>query len=281
MSTWLNPPIEPQFRTVDGVSLRFAESDRGTQHALLLSPFPESLFAFVPTWAALAEHAHLVAVDLPGFGHSERRATLLSPQAMGEFLIHVLDAFGLEQPHIVAPDIGTSAALFAAAARPDRVRSLVVGSGASAFPLVLGGPLREWVDARDLEEYQRTDSRRIVSATLTGVGGEPLPDFVRDDYLSSYDGARFVESLAYVRSYPVELRTLRYVLPQIQTPVQIIAGGRDPLVPPLNGTFLHERLTNSKLDIVDAGHFVWEERPQVYASLVTSWWDEGHRAIPA
>jgi pimeloyl-ACP methyl ester carboxylesterase len=44
-----------------------------------------------------AEHAHLVAIDLPGFGHSERRNELLSPRAMGEFVMRVADAFGLER----------------------------------------------------------------------------------------------------------------------------------------------------------------------------------------
>ena len=46
MSTWLNAPIEMQFRIIDGLSIRFAESEDRDQHALLLSPWPESLLAF-------------------------------------------------------------------------------------------------------------------------------------------------------------------------------------------------------------------------------------------
>jgi pimeloyl-ACP methyl ester carboxylesterase len=65
--------ITTQFRTLDGLSIRFAESEDRDEQALLLSPWPDSPFAFEPTWAGLAEHTHLVAVDLPGFGHSERR----------------------------------------------------------------------------------------------------------------------------------------------------------------------------------------------------------------
>src|SRR5207245_8072240 len=97
------------------------------------------------------EQAHLVAVDLPGFGHSQRRDALLSPRAMGEFVIRVADAFGLEHPHVVGPDIGTGASLFAAALHPGRLRSLVVGSGGAAFPPELGGVLKESVDAPDLD----------------------------------------------------------------------------------------------------------------------------------
>ena len=129
MTTWLNASIQLQFRVIDGLSVRYAESDDRSDHALLLSPWPESLLAFEPIWPRLAEHAHLVAVDLPGFGHSQRRDALLSPRAMGDFVIRLADAFGLENPHVVGPDIGTAASLFAAARYPGRLRSLVVGSG--------------------------------------------------------------------------------------------------------------------------------------------------------
>src|SRR5829696_3425582 len=113
MTTSLHTSLQPRFRTVDGISIRYAESDdpgRG-EHALLLSPWPESLYAFEATWSRLAEYAHLVAVDLPGFGHSERRDALMSPRAMGDFIVRISDAFRLDEPHVVAPDIGTSASL--------------------------------------------------------------------------------------------------------------------------------------------------------------------------
>jgi pimeloyl-ACP methyl ester carboxylesterase len=115
VSNWLNGSIQTQFRTIDGLSICFAGCEDRKDHAPLLSPWPESLFAFEPTWARLAERTHLVAIDLPGFGHSQRRGELLSPGAMGEFVIRVADAFGLENPHAVGPDIGTGALLFASA----------------------------------------------------------------------------------------------------------------------------------------------------------------------
>jgi pimeloyl-ACP methyl ester carboxylesterase len=276
MSIWWNAPIETQFRTIDGLSIRFAESDDRDDHALLLSPWPESLLAFEQMWAGLAEHTHLVAIDLPGFGHSQRRDALLSPRAMGEFVIRVADTFGLEHPHVIGPDVGTGASLFAASSHPGRLRSLVVGSGGSAFPLELGSVLEEWVEAPDLEQYRNVDPRQIVAGALTGIERYALPDFVREDYLSAYEGDRFVESMRYVRMYPTELPALRDLLPEIQTPVQIIAGERDRAVPVVNGTFLQERLPNSRLDIIDAGHFGWEDAADEYASLVTSWWRGGY-----
>ncbi len=278
MSNWLNGSIQTQFRTIDGLSIRYAESEDRDDHALLLNPWPESLFAFEPTWLRLAERTHLVAIDLPGFGHSQRRDALLSPRAMGEFVIRVADAFGLELPHVVGPDIGTGALLFAAAAQPALFRSLVVGSGGSAFPLELGSPLKEWIDAPDLEPYRNVDPREIVAGAIAGIERYALPDHVREDYLSSYEGDRFVESMRYVRAYPAELAILAELLPQIQTPVEIIAGARDTAVPPVNAEFLDQRLPRSKLDIIDAGHFTWEDAADEYAALVTSWWSGGYVA---
>jgi pimeloyl-ACP methyl ester carboxylesterase len=276
VTTALHASIQTQFRTIDGLSIRFAESEARNDHALLLSPWPESLFAFKPIWSRLAEDTHLVAIDLPGFGHSERRNALLSPRAMGEFVVRAADAFGLENPHVVGPDVGTGAALFAAALSPGRLRSLVVGSGGSAFPLQLGGVVKEWVEAPDLETWRRADPRQIVAAAIGTLERHVLPASVREDYLSSYEGDRFVESMRYVRTYPTELAVLRDLLPGIQTPVQLIAGARDTAVPPVNAEFLHERLPKSKLDIIDAGHFTWEDGADEYAALVTSWWDGGY-----
>ena len=228
--------------------------------------------------AGRAGHAHLVAVDLPGFGLSQRRDALLSPRAMGEFIVRVADAFGLEHPHVIGPDIGTAAGLFAAASHPGRLRSLVVGSGGAAVPLQLGRALKGWVETPGLETFRGADPRQIVASTLTGIERYALPDSVREDYLSSYEGDRFVESMRYVRAYPAQLPVLRDLLPQIATPVQIIAGRRDTAVPPVNAEFLHDRLPHSKLDILDAGHFTWEDAADEYAALVTTWWGGGYAA---
>ena len=79
------------FRTVGGVRIRYADSGDPQKPAIvLISPWPESVYAFAPIWASLAEHARLFAVDLPGFGASERREDLLSPRAMSEFLVELI-----------------------------------------------------------------------------------------------------------------------------------------------------------------------------------------------
>src|ERR1700678_2229635 len=96
-------------READGVKIRFAEAghDRN-ETAILTSPWPESLFAFRKVWDRLAEQVHVVAIDLPGFGRSERQLDLLSPPAMGAFLVQLVREWSLGPVHFVAPDVGTS-----------------------------------------------------------------------------------------------------------------------------------------------------------------------------
>lgn len=269
--------IQPQWRTIDGLSIRYAESEPRDTHALLLSPWPESIYAFEPTWSRLAEHTHLVAIDLPGFGRSERRDALMSPSAMGEFLIRAADAFELEQPHVIGPDIGTSAALFAAAQLPGRFRSLVIGSGGASFPLELTSVLKEWALAPDLEPYRQVDGRDVITAVMATLERYQPTAAAREDYLTSYEGSRFAESIRYVQTYPSQLALLRDLLPTIRTPVQIIAGRHDPVVPISNAEFLYRRLPVTQLDIIDAGHFTWEDAAGTFAELVSRWWAGGYQ----
>jgi pimeloyl-ACP methyl ester carboxylesterase len=136
--------MSPQvrFHTVAGVRIRYADSGGALEPTVVLtSPWHESLYAFAPMWFSLTEHARLFAIDLPGFGASERRDDLLSPRAMGEFLAQLIVEADLGRPHLVGPDVGTSAALFAAAIHPERIASVIVGTGGAAVPIQLGEPL--------------------------------------------------------------------------------------------------------------------------------------------
>lgn len=268
MSSSPTTSIRPKFRTLDGLRIRYAESGGAHEPTLLLtSPWPESLYAFAQLWDTLAPHARLFAIDLPGFGASERRDDLLSPRAMGGFLARVIKEAELGAPHILAPDVGTSAALFAAAVHRHRITGVVVGTGGAAVPLQLGEPLRSWVLDPDLDKYRKMDPRAIVEAAADTIAGG-VPDEIRADYIDCYSGGRFVESMRYVRRYPEELPALAELLPQITTPVTIINGRHDRVVPVANAEFLDERLPNSRVEIIDAGHFVWEEAPAEYGSIV-------------
>ena len=266
MPTTTAPQV--RFRSICGVRIRYADSGGSREPTVVLtSPWPESVYAFAPMWASLCEHARLFAVDLPGFGASERREDLLSPRAMGEFLAQLITEADLGTPHVVAPDVGTAAALFAAAAHPERLAGAIVGAGGAAVPLQLGEPLASWVLDPDFDKYRRTDPRRFVNTAVDTIAGG-IPEHIRADYLACYDGDRFVESMRYVRKYPDELPELAGLLPRITTPVTIINGRHDRVVPLANAEFLDQRLPTSRLVVIDAGHFVWEEEPAKYASAI-------------
>ena len=74
---------------------------------------------------------------------------------MGEFLAQLIAEADLGAPHIVAPDVGTAAALFAAVAHPERIASAIVGTGGAGFPIQLGEPLASWVLDPDLDKYRK------------------------------------------------------------------------------------------------------------------------------
>ena len=55
---------------------------------------------------------------------------------------------------------------------------------------------------------------------------------------------------------------------RIATPVTIINGRHDRVVPLANAEFLDERLPNCRVVVIDGGHFIWEEAPADYASTI-------------
>jgi pimeloyl-ACP methyl ester carboxylesterase len=273
--------MQTAVREADGVKVRFAEAGRGRSEAVVLtSPWPESLFAFRKVWDRLAGQFHVCAIDLPGFGHSERQLDLLSPPAMGAFLLQLVRDWDLGPVHFVAPDVGTSAALWAASNDPAMVRSLAIGGGAMAVPLQVGGSLKEIIEAPDMDAYRKIDSRDILGPVYDAMPGGAPPPEVREDYLESYAGDRFVESARYVRTYPAELPKLAEKLQGIETPVQVVCGRDDPLVPTPNQEFIHARLPHSRMDLLPAGHFAWEEVPDLYADVLVNWIASGYREAP-
>ena len=272
--------IAPQFMPHEGLSIRYAVSPRpGAESVIMFSPWPESIYAFAPVWPALASEFSLAAVDLPGFGQSEGRPELMAPHAMGEFTVGIAAKLGLDQPHAVGPDVGTGALLFAAARHPAAFRSVIVGAGAATFPLCVDGALKAFIDAASIDDFAAADPAEIIRDAVGRISNYDVPDAVRDDYLQSYSGRRFLESIAYVRSYPMDLAALAPSLPYLSTPVQIIVGRDDPYGLAADGELLHEQLPHSRLDVLDCGHNAWEEAAARYGSVATAWIGGGYAEV--
>ena len=282
MSAEAGSPISTYFRVCDGVRVRFADTRAGSDiTVLLLAPWPESLWAFRRIWSRVAGVGRVVAIDLPGFGHSDGRPDLIAPDASGAFLARLIEQWGLGAPHVVGPDVGTAAALFLAARAPERVTSLTVGGGAVRFPIEAGGALKEIIEAPSLEVVRGLDARTNIGAAVqSGAASDREPD-VHEDYVSAYDLGRFAESARFVRQYPEQNPVLGELLATITTPTQIVAGRDDDLVPWSNNQYLDDLLPNSELHPLDAGHFAWEQAAEDYGRLVVDWVSGGYRRVAA
>lgn len=272
-SSWDRFPAELQTAEIDGLTIRYARAPRaGAETLLLLSPWPESIFAFLPTWTRFTEHHDVLALDLPGFGRSEGRPEVIAPEAMGGFIARAVQHFDLKKPHAVGPDIGTSSLLFAAANHPDLFASITIGSGGVAYPLEVESTLKDLIAAPSLEPLMSLDVAAFIDSVLGSLKTYTAPEFVREDYIASYTGeGRLAESARLVRRYPVELAQLKERLAGIETPVLVISGRYDPYVPFSNGQYLIDRLPTARHEIVDTGHLVWEDAAQTYADLVLDW----------
>ena len=76
MTIWLDMPFQMQFRVIDETTVRFARTGDRDDHALLLSPWPESLLAF----DVISRRLHPVLARQPGpvtHPACQRKATLM------------------------------------------------------------------------------------------------------------------------------------------------------------------------------------------------------------
>ena len=109
------------YKSIDGLQIRYAMNDK-------LRRLGQIRFSSQP---AAGKHSSLSSLPGRFSPHSARSSPLIfplrplrsrpdirTPETVGEFVLRIMDAFGLKQPHVVAPDIGTPACLFAAARHP-------------------------------------------------------------------------------------------------------------------------------------------------------------------
>ena len=137
------------------------------------------------------------------------------------------------------------------------------------------------IEAPSLDVVRGLDARtNIGQAVEAGAASAAEPE-VHEDYVSAYDLGRFAESARFVRHYPEQNPVLADLLPAITTATQILAGRNDDLVPWSNNQYLADRLPNSEIHPLDAGHFAWEQAAAEYGQLVLDWVSGGYRSVGA
>jgi pimeloyl-ACP methyl ester carboxylesterase len=193
---------------IDGLQIRFARTGASAGIPVLLtSPWPESIYAFRGVTAELGKHSPLLLLDLPGFGRSEGRADVFSPEGMGRFIIKVAEHFEIGRMHAIGPDVGTTALLFAAVRQPALFESLVIGSGATS-PDLAASHLTDLINS-PIGAFAETEGGAIGAGFVSRSAMRETPSAVLEDYRLSSAGRRFEDAANFVRAYPRDLPRLR------------------------------------------------------------------------
>jgi pimeloyl-ACP methyl ester carboxylesterase len=269
---------EISYLEIDGVNVRFATGGRSNGIPVLLSsPWPESIYAFRDVLPLIGDVAPYVAIDLPGFGMSQGRSDLMSPSGMARFIVSAAEQLGIERMHGVGPDVGTPAMLFASAERPDLFESLIVGSGATRVDLA-SGSLVDLI-ASPAGAFSDFEGGELAIGFVSQSAKKPVPPSVMEDYWHSSAAGRFEQATNFVRAYPGELPLLGGLLPTIEAPVLVLAGLRDPLVPPANGQLLVDKIPRCREVLLDGGHLIWEDAATAYGLEIRNWIEGAYKDL--
>jgi pimeloyl-ACP methyl ester carboxylesterase len=118
-------PEQATYAEVAGAHVRYVDQGQGPA-VVLVHGFASSLETWTAVLPALARHHRVIALDLKGFGWSDRPEGDYSPQAEAELVWALLDARGVDKVSVVAHSWGSSVALAMALAHPERVEKLAL-----------------------------------------------------------------------------------------------------------------------------------------------------------
>jgi pimeloyl-ACP methyl ester carboxylesterase len=131
-------------KTIDlaGETLHYADYGGEGPTLVLVHGLGGSYTAWLAVAASLARRARVVALDLPGFGHSPRSARGTTLSVMGRALARFIDATSTEAVHLVGNSMGGALSLLEAHARPQRIASALLVD--PALPAPLGVDIDPW-----------------------------------------------------------------------------------------------------------------------------------------
>jgi len=215
------------------------------------------------------EQLDVIALDLPGFGESDRPAPHLfgyDAPAQAAIVDEVLNRLGVEQAIVVGHSMGGAVALSLAARRPQRVAALVLIS-AAALPLPVP------VEGRILSAPVVGRLLWLTAVTRRDVKRMMLRDHFRDprpvtDAFVDYVWARlnrpggreaaYAAMQAMLRNDPARVEA-----EAVRAPTLLVWPEEDRVVPLAHGQVLAGRIpTAAPLEVIPAaGHNVQLERP--------------------
>jgi pimeloyl-ACP methyl ester carboxylesterase len=265
---------------VDGQAVNTIELGGGEGQPIV---FVHGLSGSWPNWLeqlpVLAREHRVLALDLPGFGHSPMPAGEISIPAYARLLDALLQRRGIDAAAVVGNSMGGFIAAELAISYPQRVERLVLVSAAGISTHGTPGRIRATAALRRLETVlagtaawvtARSDAvtrrPRLREALLKLVVRYPsrLPAALAAEQVRGGGTPGFFDALQAVLDYDVRER-----LPEIACPTLIVWGERDLLISVRDADVFAERIPNSrKVIFEDTGHLAMLERPQAFNPLL-------------
>ena len=220
----------------------------------------------------------VVVVEPLGIGASAKpEAADYSLTAQSDRIAAVLAALDLDEAIVVAHSVSASMALRLAARHPERVRAIVSLDGGPTEAAATPGFRRAMRFAFLIKLFggvRRIEG--IVRSTLSERSADPrwVTDDVVDGYMSA--GARDLDgTLTALRQIAKarEPEPLAPRLSEVRCPVRLVVGTapHEGGISPVEIALLQERLPLFSIDRVeDAGHFVFEEKPEAVVAAIAS-----------
>jgi pimeloyl-ACP methyl ester carboxylesterase len=277
---WLRVDWREHLHTVDvdGAEITYVDcgaSEAGELELLLVHGLSGCWQNWLETIPHFARTRRVVALDLPGFGHSPMPEWEPTIKAYGHFLHEFRHAVGIGDCCVVGNSMGGFVAAEGAIARPDRFEKLVLVSAAGVSSVdVRREPAQ--VIARMLEAtapltirlQERTFKRPGLRSTLfQGVFDRPdelRPELLWEQLANGAGRPGFLEALTNLLGYDILDR-----LEEVEVPTLIVWGRHDRVVPSADAAEWAERLRNSRTVILDrTGHAPQLERPVRFNRLL-------------
>jgi pimeloyl-ACP methyl ester carboxylesterase len=259
---------------VDGLRITYRELGTGPA-VLLLHGWPTSSHLWRQVMVPIAQTNRAVAVDLPGFGASDKPLDRRYGFALFERTIDVLLAeLGIDQTAIAVHDLGGPVGVHWGIRNPQRVTKLAL-LNTLLYP-ELSEAVVEFV--RLLRNPESRD-RLTSPAGLESVMRRGLVDQSRltDEVLQAVrEPFRTEESRRALAAAGIQLELEGFAetgrrLHELRMPVRIIYGARDQLLPDVADTMarverdLPQAVTTT---LPNCGHFLQEEAPQQVGELL-------------
>ncbi len=228
----------------------------------------------------------VIALDLPGFGRSDKPDEAYTPKFLMDTIVHLLDHLEIRRVIMMGNSLGGILSHALAIKYPERIYGLVLVDGALlqlssiqdfSFSLMRFPFLGEWLYTRLRKNPNSAyDSLRSVYQDLDGL---PKKD---KDFLHFRVNQR-VWSDGQRRAYFSTLRNLtpwvrdsQAALPtqlsSLQTPTLIIRGETDNLFPEEIGNGIIKVQPNASLVVVEnAKHLPHQEQPTEFLANVEPW----------